>query len=52
MKQAIEILRDVHGISFTHFMPNDVVRHALVQKIVEAYEAHSTSNDIDRAARR
>jgi phosphate starvation-inducible PhoH-like protein len=40
LKQAIEILRDVDGISFTHFTPQDVVRHALVQKIVEAYEAH------------
>jgi phosphate starvation-inducible protein PhoH and related proteins len=52
LKQAVEILRDVPGISFTHFMPQDVVRHALVQKIVEAYEAHSAANDIDRAARR
>ena len=52
LKQAIEILRDVGGISFTHFMPHDVVRHALVQKIVEAYEAHSAANDLDRAARR
>jgi len=40
LKQAIEILRGVEGITFTHFMPQDVVRHALVQRIVEAYEAH------------
>ena len=38
--QAIGILRDVEGITFTHFTPQDVVRHALVQKIVEAYESH------------
>jgi phosphate starvation-inducible PhoH-like protein len=30
----------VEGITFTHFTPQDVVRHALVQKIVEAYESH------------
>ena len=40
LKQAIEILPKVEGISFTHFTAQDVVRHALVQKIVEAYDAH------------
>ncbi|MNO06987.1 PhoH-like protein [compost metagenome] len=34
----IEVLEDVPGISFTHFKPKDVVRHPLVQRIVEAYE--------------
>lgn len=43
LKQVINILRDVSGITFTHFTPQDVVRHALVQKIVEAYEAHDAS---------
>ena len=43
LKQVIEILRDMNGITFTHFTPQDVVRHALVQKIVEAYEAHDES---------
>jgi phosphate starvation-inducible PhoH-like protein len=35
---VIEVLKDVPGISFTHFQPKDVVRHPLVQRIVEAYE--------------
>ena len=49
LKQAIEVLRDVDGISFTHFTPQDVVRHALVQKIVEAYEAHERiADDVPR----
>jgi phosphate starvation-inducible PhoH-like protein len=39
LKQAVEILKGVEGISFTHFTPQDVVRHALVARIVEAYEA-------------
>lgn len=47
LRQAIEVLRRVDGISFTYFTPQDVVRHALVQRIVEAYEAH----DRVRAAR-
>ncbi|HET6630720.1 MAG TPA: PhoH family protein [Woeseiaceae bacterium] len=36
---AIRILSDVDGIAFTYFTPSDVVRHPLVQRIVEAYEA-------------
>lgn len=38
LKHVMEVLRDVPGISFTHFKPKDVVRHPLVQRIVEAYE--------------
>jgi phosphate starvation-inducible protein PhoH and related proteins len=40
LKQAMEILRGVEGITFSMFTPQDVVRHPLVQRIVEAYEAH------------
>jgi phosphate starvation-inducible PhoH-like protein len=32
------VLRDVPGLHFTHFGSKDVVRHPLVQRIVEAYE--------------
>jgi phosphate starvation-inducible PhoH-like protein len=39
LRQSIEILRHVEGISFTFFNARDVVRHALVQRIVNAYEA-------------
>jgi phosphate starvation-inducible protein PhoH and related proteins len=36
---AVEhILKDVKGLCFHHFTKEDVVRHPLVQKIVEAYE--------------
>jgi len=34
------VLENVPGISFTRFQTADVVRHPLVQKIVEAYEKH------------
>ncbi|MDZ3824732.1 MAG: PhoH family protein [Pseudoxanthomonas sp.] len=40
LRQAIEILKAVDGISFTFFTSKDVVRHPLVRKIVTAYEAH------------
>jgi phosphate starvation-inducible PhoH-like protein len=39
LKHAMEILGNVDGVLFTFFTPNDVVRHALVQRIVEAYES-------------
>jgi len=34
-----KILAQVKGIGFTHFSSKDVVRHSLVQRIVEAYDA-------------
>ena len=39
LKNAIKILEGVSGIAFTMFTPKDVVRHRLVQRIVEAYES-------------
>ena len=40
---AINILQDVPGIGFTFFKSADVVRHPLVQRIVEAYESHNSA---------
>lgn len=37
---AIEVLRGVEGIGFTHFTAKDVVRHPLVQHIVIAYDRY------------
>jgi phosphate starvation-inducible PhoH-like protein len=39
LKDAIEVLRGIEGVSFTFFGSKDVVRHPLVAKIVEAYDA-------------
>ena len=39
LKDALDVLRDVDGISFTFFTSRDVVRHPLVAKIVRAYDA-------------
>ncbi len=38
LKNAMKILPGVAGVSFTYFTSRDVVRHPLVQRIVEAYE--------------
>ncbi len=40
-----DVLKDVEDISFSFFSPKDVVRHPLVQRIVEAYDAHQASDD-------
>jgi phosphate starvation-inducible PhoH-like protein len=39
LRTVIDILRGVQGIAFTMFSSRDVVRHPLVQRIVQAYEA-------------
>ena len=38
LKEAMEVLHDVRGLAFTEFRKEDVVRHPLVARIVEAYE--------------
>ena len=38
--EAAMILGEVRGIAFTQFLADDVVRHPLVQRIVQAYEQH------------
>jgi phosphate starvation-inducible protein PhoH and related proteins len=38
LRHAIEVLRGVEGVAFTFFSARDVVRHPLVQRIVQAYE--------------
>jgi phosphate starvation-inducible PhoH-like protein len=38
LRHVLDVLSDVQGLSFTHFTSRDVVRHPLVQRIVEAYE--------------
>ena len=38
LRDAIEVLRDVDGVSFTFFEARDVVRHPLVARIVSAYD--------------
>lgn len=39
LQHATRVLSGVDGVAFTQFTPRDVVRHELVQRIVEAYEA-------------
>ncbi len=41
--EAREILKDIKGIRFVFFSREDVVRHPLVQEIIDAYERKDTS---------
>ncbi|HEX6996528.1 MAG TPA: PhoH family protein [Gammaproteobacteria bacterium] len=47
LRHVMRVLRDIEEIAFVHFGANDVVRHPLVQKIVQAY-AKSESEERDR----
>ncbi len=42
LRDAVDVLRGVDGISFNFFDARDVVRHPLVARIVNAYEARDT----------
>jgi phosphate starvation-inducible PhoH-like protein len=50
LKDAVEVLRGVDGISFTFFESRDVVRHALVARIVNAYDARDAQDAATGAA--
>ena len=45
LKQAAEVLGEVEGIAFFSFTGADVVRHPLVQNIIEAYESYHHKNE-------
>jgi phosphate starvation-inducible PhoH-like protein len=46
LAQAPRILRNIPGIDFHHFTAADVVRHPLVQKIIDAYEQARSAEPI------
>lgn len=49
---VIQVLKDVKGIGFTHFLSKDVVRHPLVQRIVEAYDLFEQLQEAEREERK
>ncbi|WP_416149319.1 PhoH family protein [Salipaludibacillus sp. HK11] len=38
LKVALKVLKEVEGLAFIHLESSDVVRHTLVQRIIDAYE--------------
>jgi len=49
--QAPRILKNIPGIDFHHFTASDVVRHPLVQKIIDAYEQAKSTEEAPSATR-
>jgi len=44
--KVTQILNDIEGIAFINFTQRDVVRHRLVQKIINAYESYENKKSI------
>ncbi|MGI9036611.1 MAG: PhoH family protein [Pyrinomonadaceae bacterium] len=51
LKEAERVLTNIPEIEFVYFTKKDVVRHRLVQLIVEAYEEQTNQNDIENQGR-
>ena len=47
LHSAIDVLKGVEGIGFTWFTAKDVVRHPMVQRIVQAYDRHDRAQQAD-----
>ena len=45
LKEAIKILADVEDLAFCYFTHKDVVRHPLVQRIIQAYEKYDAKRN-------
>lgn len=50
LRDVVDVLCDIRGISFTFFNAKDVVRHPLVQRIITAYEARETDQSADEGS--
>ncbi len=52
LRHALQVLKEVEGISFTFFEARDVVRHPLVQRIVRAYDRHEAEREAEKSGER
>jgi len=52
LREAVDILSNVRGIAFTQFLREDVVRHPLVARIVDAYEQNAKRREEAEARKR
>lgn len=48
LKVAIEILKNVNGLEFIYLQQADVVRHTLVQRIIDAYDMEEQSGSANK----
>ncbi|MGC7560353.1 PhoH family protein [Pasteurella sp. PK-2025] len=49
LRHAIEVLENVPELSFNYFESNDIVRHPVVAKVVQAYDVWEAQDEIRRA---
>lgn len=49
---AKQVLKDVKGIGFSYFTSADVVRHRLVQRIIDAYTTHEKNAVVEAIGKR
>ena len=49
LKEAVRVLRDVEGVGICELTNADVVRHMMVQRIVEAYERYENAKNGGKA---
>ncbi len=42
LRHVMQVLQDVKGLAFVQFNARDIVRHPLVQRIVDAYQRHDS----------
>jgi phosphate starvation-inducible PhoH-like protein len=42
LKMAVELLKDIEGISIVYLDDKDVIRHKLVKEIINAYRQYRT----------
>jgi len=52
LAHVMKVLKDTEGLGFIHFANKDVVRHPLVQRIVEAYDAFDADQAQHKGANR
>ena len=45
LRNVMHVLKDVQNIKFNYFTSKDVVRHPLVQHIIDAYDRHTKDED-------
>ena len=48
LREANHILQGIDGITFVRFTERDVVRHPLVQKVINAYQRYEDGRERDR----
>jgi len=48
LKTAERILKNIKGIEFQNFTSVDVVRHPLVQRIIDAYDKEDAKRELER----